>query len=636
MAARDLDSKLDKVIKLLESIILPKGSKVQEPAASLRISDLHPSTKADTGKKEEKEKPRDVVIKDTPVYINGLSNETKKFFQEIFKSQTPEVKKDLAKKNSFWMELLEILAIVILGAIFALTNLFKKYVMPFIEGLGALFKFAAKGLSELWTLLKESKIGQMIGKLFDKVADIFRADGFIGKLFTKEGAIGKIFAEDGMIGKFFKDDTMLGKLKNAVSHLFSEEGAIGNIFSKGGRIATFFKDLKAGFDLGREGALLRDVSGFWEKVAVWFGRLFSEGGVFAKAFKFFEPLISKAKMFGAALEKIAWPLMVFLAVFDFKAGYEDEMKNGSKDTLIAKMKGAIAFFVNILTLGFVNFEDIKKSIDGIVEDFKKGDIVGQVIKVLLLIPEGIGKAIYKIFTWIFSFFDKDAADIMDKEMKNFSLSEWLTGIGEHIGDFIGEYVIVPIQQAWDGLIKFFKETIPNTFKKVIDKIAEFLVGIFDQLANINVEDIIRAVPGASKLLDLGGWIKSKITGAASAAGTASVTGTVHQDFISRPGQPVASFSDKDTIIGAKSGGPIEQAMLSSVEVTKNIGKMTGESYARQEKLLLQNVDLLKQILEALGAKQRPGSTVIISNSRQNNLTMGAQSLPTAYRAEVAS
>jgi len=636
MAARDIEGKLDKVVKLLESIILPKGSKVQEPAASLRISDLHPTAKAETGKKDEAEKPRDVVTKDTPVYINGLSNETKKFFKEVFQAQTPEMKKDLAKKSSFWMELLEVLTIVILGAIFAFSSLFKKYILPFIEGLGELFRFASKGLQNIWKGLKETNIGQSIGKLLDKIFDIFRADGAIGKFFSKEGVIGKLFTEEGMIGKLFKDDTMLGKLKNAVAHLFSEDGAIGRVFSKTGRIATFLKDLKAGFDLGKEGALLRDVVGFWEKVAVWVGRLFREGGIFSKIFAFFEPLIAKAKVVGAALEKLAWPLMILVAIFDFKAGYEDEMKNGTKDTMIAKMKGAIAFFVNILTLGFVDFEDVKKSINGIVEDFKKGDFIGQLIKVVLLIPEGIGKAIYKIFTWIFSFFDKDAAAIMDKGMKEFSLSEWLAGIGEHIGEFVGEYVIAPIQQAWDGLIKFFKETIPNTFKKVIDKIAEFLVGIFDQLANINVEEIIRAVPGAGKLLDVGSWIKSKISSAATAAGTASVTGKVHQDFISRPGQPVASFSDKDTIIGAKSGGPIEQMMLNSVEVTKNIGKMTGESYARQEKLLSQNVELLKQILETLGAKQKPGSMVVISNSRQNNLTLGGPAGSTAYRAEVVS
>ena len=37
------------------------------------------------------------------------------------------------------------------------------------------------------------------------------------------------------------------------------------------------------------------------------------------------------------------------------------------------------------------------------------------------------------------------------------------------------------------------------------------------------------------------------------------SGPVHQDFVMRPGQPAASFTAKDTLIGLKDGGPIEKS-----------------------------------------------------------------------------
>jgi hypothetical protein len=634
MAAQDINTRLDKIIKLLDSIVLPKGSKAQGAAATMRITAIDPQTGTavvnapkSTDKVEKKEdKPREVVVKDTPVYINDLSDETKKFFKEVFSFQAPEMKKELTKKGSFWSELFEGLAIVVIGVGIALYTLFNKYIMPWIDGAVLLFKFLISKFDGWWKLLRESTIGEMIKNLLGRLTNLFKEDGIIGK----------IFAEEGAIGKFFKEGTFLGRLKTNVGKLFSEEGAVGRIFSKEGKIAMFFRDLKAAFQLGKEGAMIKDVTGFMEKVGVWFGRLFREEGPILKALKYFEPLLGKAKLLGSILEKLAWPLMILFSVFEFKAGYEDEMKKGSKDVMVAKIKGAIAFFVNILTLGFVNFEDIKKSIDGIIADFKKGDIVGQIVKVLLLIPEGIGKAIYKVFTWIFSFFDKGAAEIMSKEMKNFSLSEWLTKLSNNIFDFVDKYVIEPITKAWDGLVKFFTSTIPSVFTKLIGNIKDFFITLFESIKKIDVASILKAVPGVSSLMNATDWIKSKVTGVPTPVANPAYKG-ISQDFISRPGQPVVNFSEKDVIIGAKSGGPLEKAITGSMELNKKFAQMTGAAYTKQEELLTQSVDLLKQILEALGIETDKKSTVIVSNNtRQNNFTMGAITTPTQYRSGVAS
>ena len=40
-------------------------------------------------------------------------------------------------------------------------------------------------------------------------------------------------------------------------------------------------------------------------------------------------------------------------------------------------------------------------------------------------------------------------------------------------------------------------------------------------------------------------------------------GEIDQDFLSRPGGEKISFSSKDTIVGAKPGGPIDQMLASS-------------------------------------------------------------------------
>jgi len=44
------------------------------------------------------------------------------------------------------------------------------------------------------------------------------------------------------------------------------------------------------------------------------------------------------------------------------------------------------------------------------------------------------------------------------------------------------------------------------------------------------------------------------------------SGKEEQDFISRPGSGIASFSSQDTVIGAKPGGPIDQMLASSTDV----------------------------------------------------------------------
>ena len=211
-AGQDINTRLDKIIKLLDSIVLPKGSKPQGAAASLRITSIDPATgtaktadKTDAKIEKKEEKPRDVVTKDTNVYINGLSDDTKKFFKEIFNFQAPEMKKELTKKGSFWSELLAGLTIIVIGVGIALYKLFNTYIMPWIDGAIGLFKFLITKFGEWWKLLKESKIGEMIENLFGKIKNIFKEDGIIGKIFSEEGAI----------GKFFKEGTFLGNIKKS-------------------------------------------------------------------------------------------------------------------------------------------------------------------------------------------------------------------------------------------------------------------------------------------------------------------------------------------------------------------------------------------------------------------------------------
>lgn len=62
-------------------------------------------------------------------------------------------------------------------------------------------------------------------------------------------------------------------------------------------------------------------------------------------------------------------------------------------------------------------------------------------------------------------------------------------------------------------------------------------------------------------------------------------GNVHQDFVSRPGSNPVSFSSKDTLIGAKTGGPIDKMLNNSVGGgTANVGGVTKIEFSRPLKI----------------------------------------------------
>lgn len=537
-------------------------------------------------RKEEKEKPREVVQTDTKVEIDSLSDNVKKFLTGLFKFEQPDVKKQVDKKTHFWMDILTLLGAALLGAWGYLKNTVLPYFTKLIGGImeffGKLYKLFKEELwnkimksefvqdiakffrrigtkfEEMWALIKESKFGQAIEKLFIKIEDLFK--GF-GKLFSAEGKIGKLFTFEW----------------------------IKNLF---------------------------------EPVI----RFFSESGVFKAVF-------TKLKVFARVFEKLAIFLVPIFALFDFKEGWDDEMKrSGNKAQAVSK--GLIAFAVNILTLGFINFEDIKKSIDRIMNDFENGNIFEQLRDVILLIPETIFKLPVKVVGWIVGFFNKEAGNKISAWLKDFSLGELLENIGTAIGEWVGDYIITPIQNLWYKLEHIFTKSIPDAFNKFFTKITDF----FDKIVNFDYASILEKIPGYAKIKK---WFDNKETTArvntadklieSAIKETPMKVGRIAQDYISRPGQPAQHFSSKDTVIGFKEGGPILEQLTSSISYGKKFNEQSLKYYGDNIKVLSQMRDAIDKLAQQL--REAKNSNVVVSN-KTNNIVIPEMSSGRSFRQAI--
>jgi hypothetical protein len=562
-AAQDINLRLDKIIKLLDSIVLPKGTKPQGTAASLRITDINPiigkvnALTSETSKKSET--PREVLQRDTSVIVNEYSSNVKKFWNDLFKKYfvKEEVKKEPEKKKSSFLETL----LTLLGvALFVVYELFANKIIPFIKKIW-------NAIEDLWLLFKDGTILKWLKNIKNTLQEAWLA--------IKESNLGKFFEKIGRAIREFFRRLKLGVIKSLRKSkvgrfILRTIRAINRTFSNIGKsVMRVLQKIKV------------------SKIGIIVGKIFRGIG---RVFRILGSGISRGIKIGARIIK---PILRVLRFIGRAFGFIGK--------ILCKLLPGIKVF---------------------------GKIAGR-----LFLPLAILLAAFDIFSGIFTTVQKEGLSFTST-LKGFAV----------------------------GLIRLFtlgfvdSDKILNKFNEAIEKLGNFFSWLYECITNIPIhaKNLLRKLPGMKALL---GEAETTAEGQYSAAtkaltqeeilknrekvdkrmGRVSPEKQQAQDFISRPGQPVVNFSDKDTLIGAKSGGPLEKAMFSSMELNKKFTQMTGAAYTKQEELLTQSVELLEQILSALGINKDNRATVIVNNTtRRNNFTMGAIAAPTEYRSGVSS
>jgi len=74
--------------------------------------------------------------------------------------------------------------------------------------------------------------------------------------------------------------------------------------------------------------------------------------------------------------------------------------------------------------------------------------------------------------------------------------------------------------------------------------------------------------------------------------------SIHQDFISRPGENPISFSSSDTVVGAKEGGPLDKMIGESKEKTAKPGKNVISIESNEALIGVKNMDKISKMFES--------------------------------------
>ena len=630
------------------------GEKIERLIVAL--TKLKVPTVGDRAKEVEPRK----VVKDVPkIEVSALSPKVEKFFKDLFDFKSEKQEEEVKKKTGFWKTLLVLLGAGLLG----LYTYWTKEIWPIINGFLGLFKAG-------WTLLRNFFKDFSLEKLVKEIMAFFGSDGWIARLFKEDGLIGrffkegtflgdlfkpikeffsaegpiaKLFKEEGLIGKLFKEGTFLGDIvktireffsaEGPIAKLFKEEGLIGKLFKEGTFLGDIVKTIREFFSL--EGPIVKALRAGLTAIGVSFRAFFGAEGVLASTLKPLIDLLLKnplTKQITAAVKGLAGvfnavlvAITPLLAVFDYFDAKKDEMKR-SGDATAAKMKGWIAYFANIISFGFVPFEEIKTSVDEIVDDFKSGDIVGQFLKGFLLIPEVVVKALTNAIALITGFFSDEAAKTLKSWMSEFNLARELKYIGDWLGDLVSDYVVGPAMTLYYTIKDFFVITIPAFFKGVVTKIKE----VFDKIVNFDYATLIEEnLPGLKQIKALFSSSKEQPQKTQPPAQPAKIA----QDFVSRPGQEPIRFTREDTVLGAKVGGPIEKLLTSSVGTAKEANIKTQEALAKQISLSQETNSLLNKMLAKLD-NMGTNNNIVVSNTRNNRISLGDIAGPSSFRSTV--
>ena len=579
---------IDKLDKLVQALSANKTPTVKDQA------------------KIEAAKPREIVKEVPTTEVVALGPNVQKFFEKLFGRSAPTAKAaETQKKTGFWQVLLALFGAALVG----LYEYWMKNIYPAIKALMLMFE-------EAWKMLKALfKEDGFFGKLMQELRAIFGKDGFIGRQLKKAG---DLFSKENRVGRFFKGFGDMFSKEGSIGKLFSKEGSIGKFFGKEGSIAKFFsKEGGLAKFFSKEGALGRFFNMF--KADGLIATKVAELMLLVKNIPGVQAVLKVLKVFagiGKVFLKILGP--IFAAIESY-AAYKDEMTK-SGDEFGAKIKGLMAFMINLLTFGLVNFDDMKETLDDILADMKVGEItIDYITKIILLVPEMMIKAIGGAIALIASFFDEQLEKDIKAWMAGFSLKKELAVYGDWWGDLISDYVIEPIMKLYYAIKDFFTITIPTFFKKIKDKI----MSIFDSIANFDYMSVLENMPLFKAAKGVSNFFSSD----------KDKPKKVGQDFISRPNQDPVYFTSEDTVLGVKAGGPVEKLLENAVTTSTLFGEKTNAALIKQIELSTEANRLISELISAI-ARIQPN--VMVNNNNNSKVNLNPGSMSSNFRNTVAA
>jgi len=417
-------------------------------------------------------------------------------------------------------------------------------------------------IGKFFTKVKDffnTKLLEPISLVIDDIKALFGPDGSIGKFFTKvkdffnTKLLEPISLVIDNIKALFSAEggTTVGKTLNKIKSFFT--GSFGNTITT---VIDYFKEFK--FEDSFIGKTLSKVKGF-------FGTTAGEGGIFSKITDFISPLtdfklpdgVSKilggiGKIFG----KVFFVVDLFMGFFAAFEAFEE-----TEGSLADKIIAAIKAFIDEVIFGLPNFlidlvgkgaaaifklfgqEDAAANIEKVTENFSLMDVLSENFEILVnelpnwidkifdfdfKLPDGVSEilgGIGKIFGKVFFVVDLFMAFSTAFEAFNETEGSFADKIIAAIKAFIDEvvfglpnFLIDLVGQGAAAIFKLFgkedtaanieeatkdfslMDVLSENFEKLLDGISKF----FDNLFSIDVNSIIKSIPGGETLMKLFG------------------------------------------------------------------------------------------------------------------------------------
>ena len=369
-------------------------------------------------------------------------------------SVTKEKEKQEKTKPSYLLGLLALIAGVIIGILSYINDWWKKIraffgrlkIFDFIGDLLRAFKNKVfKFFSGVYRAIAESKLAQRIRGFFSGVWQRI-ANSRLGIFVTETFArIKKAITESKLfksLSSLFSDESFLGKTLKRISDFFKGEGAAGRAIQRVGKLFGFVKNTISGF-LGL------------------IGKIVNAGKVAIKtAFNILKssPLFTVGKVIGRLLGPI-------LLIFELITNTIDSIKEQGL-SFKSVMDGLLGGIVSFLTLGILNFRNIKNISDKITQAFKEGNIVEGVMRIILAIPDLIFQGIGKITSFIVGFFGGPELKATVENFFKGGLTDKIIGLSRQIISAITS----PIVKLLSVIKRVFNIDVMAWVNSMIDKV----------------------------------------------------------------------------------------------------------------------------------------------------------------------
>jgi len=382
----------------------------------------------------------------------------------------------------------------------------KKKGFNFIYGLLALLAGVIVGVIEYigsWfnkikRLIKSIKVFQWLAEAFGAVrAGIFNAASKLYKMLSESKLFKRIESIWQLLLTSIKESSLFKKIKT----FFSEESFLGRFFK---RIGAFFRgEGKAGRALKVIDRALRGVGASIAKGAKFFMQIAKMvGGIGKTIFNALKktPLFKIGKIIGRALGP------VFL-IIDMITNTIDSVKQQGL-SFKSILDGLLGGIVSFLTIGILNFQNIKKLTDKITDAFSEGNIVEGVLRILLAVPDLIFQGIGKIATWIAG---KIFGEDIKKKVESFfsgSFTDKIFGIFIQIKQLI----LTPIKKILTFIKDHFNVDIVGWAKDMLDKAPDWVKKLVGWAAGQGVQQreekpvVVKTEQSASSEDKKKGWL----------------------------------------------------------------------------------------------------------------------------------